>query len=466
MDHVVAPGPDTLARRFVATVVTVFAPRPAPRPLRHRSIGLVVVAAIALLLTACGGGPDILSPGERAGAPAAEPEPTAAAGDATDGAAAPPRPTATPIPPELTVTIDDVTATVGEPAAVTIDVDGAVTVAATEFIDGPPGIGEDGIWTPDSAGTWDGTVAITDDLGRTSEHPIRFRSRYPASPDALVAIGDSIASGHGLQVTDYLGGDPCFRSDGGYPHLVTSGLIERGVFGADGDAFVVACSGAGVDDVSSALVSGGSPDWIPPGADALTQLDWAIRANPAVVTLTVGINDIGFVEPAGLIVDGRLDDALFASRVAAMALEIEALVDTLVATTDATIVVTGYYNPAAARPQGIDGCRLECFRRIADEAVERLDAAIAGALPDDARVQFVTIAERFADHGAPNGLGLDSVRAGEGVLGELFGGPFVGTQSYCAQGDTVGESWINALDCVHPDEEGHRQIAAAVLGAL
>ncbi len=468
---------DIIAGLGVGTVDAVSASRPALRAGLRRALGGVVVAAVALL-AACGGGPDILSPGERDGAAGRESDNGDAAADPTgtpgvDTSAGPgestsPEPTVAPTLSELTVTVDDVRATVGQPVAVTVDVDtaGTVAVTSTELVGEPAGVSEDGTWTPETAGTWDATLRVIDDLGRTSDHPIRFISRYPASPDTLVGIGDSIASGHGLQVSDYLGRDPCFRSDDGYPHLVTSGLIERGIFGAGGRTYVVACSGAGVDEVSSALVSGGSPNWAPSGVDALTQLDWVIRANPAVVTVTVGINDIGFVEPADLIVGARLDDAVFDARVAAMADGLDALVDRIVDTTDATVVVTGYYNPAAARPQGVEGCRLDCFRALTDEAVDRLDAAIADALPDDPRVRFVTLSDSFADHGAPNGLGLDSARAGDGVLGELFGGPFVGTQSYCARGDTVGESWVNALDCVHPDDEGHRQIAAAVLGAL
>lgn len=418
-----------------------------------------------MLLGACGGGPDILSPGERAGAAAEQPRGGEAVDDTTAEA---PTPTVAPTPAPLVVSVDDVTATVGEPAAIVIEVsdgDGGVEVVATEFVDEPPGI-VDGTWIPQAAGTWDATARVTDDLGRIGEHPIRFSARYPASPDTLVAIGDSVASGHGLQIGDYLGGDPCFRSDDGYPNLVAQGLIERGVFAETGAAFVVACSGAGVADVATALVTGGSPDWAPPGIDALTQIDWAVRANPAVVTITVGINDIGFVDPAGLIVDGRLDEEVFDARVSAMAEGLGALVARVVAETDAAIVVTGYYNPAAVRPQGVEGCELDCFRTVAGQAVERVDDAILSVLPDDPRVRFVSLIERFADHGAPNGLGLDSARAGEGVLGEVFGGPFVGTQAYCARGDTVGESWINALDCVHPDDEGHRQIADAVLGTL
>jgi lysophospholipase L1-like esterase len=444
----------------------VSAARLPPRSSTRGSVGVAIAAAVAVLLGACGGSPDILSPGERAGASVEQPQ----GGEAGDDIATEEKtPTVVRTPPPLVVSIEDVTATVGELAAIVIEVsdaDGGVEVAATEFVGGPPGVGVDGTWIPETPGTWDATVRVTDDLGRIGEHPIRFSARYPASPDTLVAIGDSVASGHGLQARDYLGGDPCFRSDDGYPNLVAQGLIERGVFAETGAAFVVACSGAGVADVTTAPVTGGSSDWAPPGVDALPQIDWAVRANPAVVTVTVGINDIGFVEPSALIVDGRLDEAAFDARVTAMADALGSLVGRLVAETDAAIVVTGYHSPAAARPQGVEGCELDCFRTIAGQAVERVDGAILTALPDDPRVRFVTLAERFADHGAPNGLGLDSARAGEGVLGEVFGGPFVGTQAYCNRGDTVGESWVNALDCVHPDDEGHRQIAAAVLDAL
>ncbi|MDG2112829.1 MAG: hypothetical protein P8N02_09475 [Actinomycetota bacterium] len=41
----------------------------------------------------------------------------------------------------------------------------------------------------------------------------------PHRPDLMLAMGDSVAGGHGLQRSDYLGLDDCWRGgDAGYPN--------------------------------------------------------------------------------------------------------------------------------------------------------------------------------------------------------------------------------------------------------
>ena len=83
------------------------------------------------------------------------------------------------------------------------------------------------------------------------------------------------------------------------------------------------------------------------------------------------------------------------------------------------------------------------------------------------RVVFVDIAAVFVGHEAPNGLGPDGLREGDfWIIGDLVGGLVGDVHPYCARGDTLGDPWINSVDCVHPDVTGTAAIADLVLDAI
>lgn len=458
---------------------------------------VVWFVAMGLAAVSCAGTVDILAEGEREAGPPDEqpvavPQPTAAELATATPAPLPtatptptPLPTATPVPTPLPTPTPTPTPTpLPEPASVTAPATVRALVGDTvqtditasspadnpvtsiRLQDAPPGMTGISRFTPRAAGTWEATVVVTDSLGRQTRQNVTFVARYPRRSSAVVAMGDSIASGHGLDLRDYLGRDTCFRSDDGYPRRVVDALVSAGDLPQNAELALVACSGFDTAELSTKLVTGGIKGTEPPGGGRRTQLDWAVQANPRFVLLSTGINDLGFVDPARFVVDGHLDTELVQSRLAGLRRDLASVVERLVAATDATIVVAGYYNPTAPRPQGVDGCEAQCFYAVTAEAVESLNTAIRDALPTNDRVVFVDLASPFVGHGAPNGLGPDDGRAGGGFLGGLLGEYFSAIQPYCAKGETQGEPWINYIDCVHPTRTGAAAIARSIIAAL
>jgi lysophospholipase L1-like esterase len=322
-------------------------------------------------------------------------------------------------------------------------------------------------WTPATTGAWEGRVEVRDHDGATTSAAIQLRATNPPSVGTLMALGDSVASGHGLSKRDYLQGDDCWRAgDEAYPRLVHDELVARGVLVGGNGYFNVACSGATLADLLRTRVGGG-PSGLPGGDRA--QADWAVAVNPELITVTAGANTLGFVHPERLIDGQQVDRAELAERLAAVADRLERLLARLVDHTDATVLLTNYYNPAGPRAQGVEGCREQCFHVLAEDVVAELNATIsrvAADFPPD-RVTVIDLASRFAGHWAPNGLGPDGLRAcAVGWIKDLIGAPVAGVHPYCASGHDDAGSWVNYVDCVHPDGRGHAEIAAAIVDAL
>ncbi len=386
-----------------------------------------------------------------------------------------PEPTATPMLAPI-VNSDPIRMTVGDSLEIIIATDPDGTVEDVEVIDAPAGVTAQATdrvrFAPPAAGTWVVTVQATDSQGLSTIGEVALTARYDSHPQALIALGDSVASGHGLDLADYLNPDPCWRAPNSYPRRVFNQLDAAGVFppGA-GEFALIACSGHDVDDLWQQDIGGGFRNTAPESGRQ-PQLEWAVRSNPRFITMTIGANDTGFVGPAQLFLDdgSTLDRDQVGRRMAVIRRDLTTALGRLVAETDATVFVTDYYNPVAERPQGTASCRLECFRQAADEVVGAMNDVIrdvAESYPSD-RVVFVDIASAFVGKGAPNGIGLDSSREdGFGILGDLIGaGQIADVHPYCARGETVGASWINALDCVHPDERGTQEMADLVTAAI
>lgn len=477
------------------------------RPVFPRRVSLSIVVMVAVLSAACAStlGPDVeddeqdFDPAtsttvEEGSAGRGRPSgPSADTDTNTDtvpgGTPLPaPAPTAEPTPtaePVETVPLPEniapiaiaptVVATVGGMATSVIsarDSDG--TVVSTWWSDLPDTATATGgvlTWRPTEAGTWTATVNAFDDRGATVSRPATLLARYPAHRDALIAMGDSIPSGHGLQETDYLGLDDCWRDAGeAYPRQVLDALVDVGLIERDAaELGLVACSGHDPDDLFETPVTGGLVGTAPDGEDELTQLEWAVRANARIVTVTIGANDTGFVGPEKLLLpDNTLDRDDVARRMRIVEADLTTILDRLVDATDSIVFVTTYYNPTASKPQGVEGCREECFREKAEEVVRALNDVIVDVGSDYGdRVVVVDLFDLFVGHGAPNGVGPDGLREGGfGFLGELIGGLVSDVHPYCARGDTVDDSWINSIDCVHPDARGTTEIAQAVTAAI
>ncbi len=347
------------------------------------------------------------------------------------------------------------------------DPDGTVT--RIEWNRPPPGFAYSGgaerafSWTPPVAGTWRVEVTATDDAGASSSAVATFISRYPQRQHTLVGLGDSVAAGFGLDLTDALLGDPCWRAPAdSYPNRVMDLLVEaEEVPQAQAEVVLVACSGSSTGDVWE------SPTWFPPDAPAgigesdWSQLDWAIQLNPGYITLTVGANDLGVVD-LSILAGGELDDAELARRLENVAGGVGYLLDELLDRTDAEIVLTNYYNPTAVNPTGLEGCRGECFVELADVMHNELNRVLAGVADRyRARVSLADVATLYEGHEAGDALGPNWLRE---PIETLLG---VQVRAYCSEEDP-GESWVSSIDCVHPTGAGMSAIAgevAAVFGA-
>ena len=369
-------------------------------------------------------------------------------------------------PPELHV--DSFRWTVGERLEARLSVgdpDGRVT--RITWRRPPPGFSSPGgaddsfSWTPPVAGTWEGQVTATDDDGASTTSDVTFVARHPHRRNVLVALGDSVAAGFGLDLTDALLGDPCWRAPrAGYPRGVLDRLVADGKLpGRAARLVLAACAGTSTSDVWEV------PTWLPPGApedlgeSGWSQLDWAVHLNPRYVTLTVGANDVGVVD-LSIFEGGELDQEELAGRLEAVAGKVGHLLDELVRSTDARIALSNYYNPTATNPTGLGGCRGECFVEQAGLVHEGLNEALAqAAARHGSRVQFVDVAPLFAGHEAGDALGPDWLRDPiETFLG-------VQVRAYCSEEDPTG-SWISSFDCIHPTGDGMAAIAEAMAAAL
>ncbi|MCU1456180.1 MAG: hypothetical protein JWL73_272 [Actinomycetia bacterium] len=374
-----------------------------------------------------------------------------------------------------------VTATVGQRISIPL----ADSPAREMHVDGLPRgakvVGRAIQWTPRTAGEWTAVVQTgttgNQNVGystggehaaghaviRTTTRRIALVSRYPARPGAIVAMGDSVAAGQGLQLSDYLGNDSCWRSsDRNYPHQLL-GAWSKLHPGTRPEVATVACSGYDSGDLVSAGVNGGIPGTGPTNRQ-LPQLEWAVRANPGLVTITVGANDLRFDRPEqSLQKDGSIDRPVVDRRLSTFGRNLTTVLDRLLTRTDARIVVTTYGDPAAEHPEGVPNCRDACFAGAVADILGRLDDRIVStvAATGSSRVTVADVRAAFVGHGAPNAIGPDALR-----LGTLLGRTVRGASAFCSIGHPSGDPWISALDCVHPNAAGTRAYAAAVTASF
>lgn len=170
-----------------------------------------------------------------------------------------------------------------------------------------------------------------------------------AQPPALaaganyVALGSSFAAGPGIAQQQ----TSCGRSDHNYPHLVAKAL---GLALTD-----VSCSGATTDNILSV-----------PQGEAAPQLT-ALSADTALVTLTIGGNDIRYSASTGACSGARsadrctaqLDQQAIATAVEQLPARLAAVIDAIHSRSPrATIVVVPYPRVIPLRPQRCDALGL------------------------------------------------------------------------------------------------------------
>lgn len=323
-------------------------------------------------------------------------------------------------------------------------------------------------WSPDpsQAGTWDAAVTAVDGDGRPATKRVALLGRHRPRPRLYVALGDSAASGHGLDWRAYLGRDRCWRhGTASYPARLLERAIGRGA--SVRRLALLACSGHDARDLLDRPVGG--PD-LGDGVRQRAQIEWAIVTNPGLVTITIGANDLGFGTPERAVdAEGELDERYLDARVDRVRSNLARALRRLVAATDARVLITTYHNPTAERPHGVRGCRERCFKQITDEVVSRLNdriTEIAARFPAD-RVAVAEVTDAFAGRGAPNGRGLDALRGWDAP--SWVPTPLTwtsGIHAYCAKGRPAGPaSYVSSVDCVHPNAAGARAYADVVVEA-
>jgi len=322
-------------------------------------------------------------------------------------------------------------------------------------------------WQPETAG-----VAVTQPMTLLARHP------RDKSGDLLVAMGDSVAAGFGRDRTDFVGSDACFRSESdAYGVLVTESLIDAGSFSDDAEVIIAACSGATASSLGEAPVSPTDADGNSAG-DTSSQLDIAVRSNPTVITLTIGAAELllfdadpliaSSTESSGGVVEPVIDDFYFNGLLSSFEVDLHRVLDELTTSTDAHVVVTTWYDPTAAIPIGVEGCKGACFRRAMDELVSRANARIievASAQPEG-RVSIARLDGDADVWEAANGFGIDALRDRLGPLQGLADSFTGGSSSTCADDGGPTIELVSTLDCVHPNSNGHEAIAAVVTEVL
>jgi lysophospholipase L1-like esterase len=308
-------------------------------------------------------------------------------------------------------------------------------------------------------------VATSIGLAAGASNAAPPRLRPPANPTTLVAIGDSVAAGMGLQWQDWLRPDDCWRAGSSSYGGRVFDKWRKAAPSNQRNAYkfaLLACKG----ETAAGLGGGGETN--------PNQIDAAIAADPGLITLTIGANDLGFVHPERFFdANGKLTTTSIDKAMRALRMGLTADLRQLVDKTSAAIIVTTYHNPTAADPIGVAGCRGKCFASAVSTVLDTLNATITNTADGFSRdrVRVADVTSRFAGHGAPNGWGVDALRqAGvpgwvpipdmaRGVLSEARG-----IQSYCSSNHNIwnDKNYVNGIDCVHPNGDGAGAYADAV----
>ncbi len=330
-------------------------------------------------------------------------------------------------------------------------------------------------WQPERAGQWDVELTATDTGGLSTTETIRLIARYPRPRDLLIAMGDSVAAGFGRDRSDFAGSDECFRSEGdSYARHTYDALVEAGSLAEDAELLIVACAGATAATLSSFAVTATTADGEVVG-EPQSQLDAVIERNPTIVTLTVGATDVSMFDAAALTNPGAADDPdraidqfLVDNALRRLTTHLGLTLDALVRSTDAHVVVTTWYDPTAAIPIGVEGCTGECMVSVMANVVEATNDVIVAAVAAQpaGRVSLARLDGQADVWEAKNGLGPDVLRDGLGPLQGLVDAFTGGTTATCADEGSPPQDLISSLDCSHPNEAGHREIARVVTETL
>lgn len=284
-----------------------------------------------------------------------------------------------------------------------------------------------------------------------------------AAPPPVIkyaALGDSIASGHGLDTTfvDKRFGrtnTSCQRSKGDTPaHKAYTDLVFEHVHATNpATSYKIACTG----DTATALL-----------AIQVPQAEALLGADKALITITIGADNLQFDDPATYLRAFTNYSQYKRTRAAQLATVRRLLTQSLTilgkGKPQRQIIVTGYFNPFnfdsfIYRNVICRAPRTATCRSIVNETVQLLNTAIAGAVADyrggagDAVVGLVdgnsTIAAAF--------LGHESPRPSCGTADPDATGTYIQ-----AKPNSHSVPPKNGNDCFHPNPTGHAELARLV----
>lgn len=307
-------------------------------------------------------------------------------------------------------------------------------------------------WRPPEPGQWSVELIATDGTGLRTAKEILLIGRNPRTVDLLLAIGDGVAAGEGLDRGDLLRRNDCGRAEKeAYPRLAFDALRASGALADDAQVISVACNGMSSAKLHTEfmIATDAEGDEL---FDERTTFDWAIELNPTIITITVGAADVSIADPEELIDSGVLNDGLLGERLASFEDELDAFTQVLITHTDAHIALTTYANPTADDPLGIDGCEAECFADAMSVVHEQLNMAIrsVGRRLPATRFSLIDFSGVLDGHRAGDPVGLNLLRS----------------PAHCADDDEPDESWVSNVDCLKPNERGHRALADVTASTL
>ena len=290
----------------------------------------------------------------------------------------------------------------------------------------------------------------------------------PQTPLAgeIVAIGDSYTSGEGVppfeSASDRDGVNECHRSSLSYPmHLGT-------MLGVPVDVW--ACSGATTSDLSTTVVRTDQAPWddpmleVPSGTPA-SALD-RVGPDTAMVTLTVGGNDLGFGDIVSDCLLGSQSctrhDADVRQDLAALGGSLRTLFPDLGTrlAPEARVIVVGYPRIFPVAPHA--DCDFAPLLPVGTFTIAEQEWANAKTADLNAVVRLE--AERSNRQGGPEFLYVD---AWDAFTGNELCRPDTGSGA-----PATSSSFINGVDLVnpehsfHPAASGHQALADRVLGVI
>jgi lysophospholipase L1-like esterase len=341
------------------------------------------------------------------------------------------------------------------------------------------------VWSPDSQ--WINGSAIRN---LTNDEVIRelVPSWCPAvqcggePPPAEIeyyALGDSVASGHGL----FDDGLPCRRSLSAYPGDVLEKLLQR--YGRVTRFEHLACTGATVLRPDGKTLKEDAHKWLHNQVNtALALLDQRPTGRPALVSITVGANDFEWGDPENVIrrlsekeskfnawVSSRVDEVVFGDR------GLKAEVNRLLEHPDVAVVITQYHNPfnkwsylfdfvrrfSFPRPAcvPIEDCygRTELGLHALNTALSEMSAAVSAS----DRLRIALVHQEFHGHESPSpSCGGFAEPDEDGTWVQYIGDPNSNSNPPPIKYKGNKFTFPPGGDCFHPNEIGAAQFAEAV----